>query len=231
MCPTPDGEDVIITRILEGETALYDILMRRYNQRLYHAALSIVGDPDEAEDAIQDAFIEAWLHLNQFTGRARFSTWLTRIAIRQAWSRLKKKRRYVRIGRLSCSANDFVETVRAAEPNPEAAAMKLEAGAILEAAIMALRPQYRSVLVLRDIDGLSTAETAQCLDIDEENVKIRLHRARRILRRALSARTGANNAPAFEFLGERCEEIRTRVLQRIGMVSPAGINPTLQQAG
>jgi RNA polymerase sigma-70 factor (ECF subfamily) len=219
MAPAPESEDLIIRRILNGETALYEVLMQRYNQRLYRVALSIVGDPDEAEDVIQDAYVQAWLHLKQFAGEARFSTWLTRIAVREACSHLERNRRYVRIGGHVSAMPDPIATAGANDLNPEARTIKHETSAMLESAIAGLPPRYRSVFVLRDIEGLSIAETAQCLDVNEENVKIRLHRARRMLRKSLRVRMGADDSAPFQFLGARCERTRMSVLHRIGVFS------------
>jgi RNA polymerase sigma-70 factor, ECF subfamily len=207
------SDEEVVRRVLNGETELYEVIMRRYNQRLYRVARSIVNDPDEAEDVIQDAYVRAYTHLHQFAGEARFSTWLTRIAVHEALARSRRNRRHMQMP--TDGDGDYQRELRNHEPSPESRASESEARALLESAIEALPQQYRSVFVLREIEGLSTAETAQCLDINEENVKIRLHRSRRMLRDDLYARAGVASSAAFQFLGERCDRVVRAVLDRI----------------
>lgn len=208
----PSDEEVI-RRVLDGETALYEVIMRRHNQRLYRVARAILRDAEEAEDVMQDAYVRAYLHLNQFAGDARFSTWLTRIAIHEALARSRKKRRDVP---MPVDSDDRQQEFPSSDPSPETRASESEARTLLESAIEALPEQYRAVFVLREIEGLNTAETAECLDIHEDNVKIRLHRSRRLLRQDLYTRAGIASSTAFQFLGERCDRVVRRVLARIG---------------
>ena len=207
-------DEEVVERVRAGETALFEVLMRRHNQRLYRAARSILGDEGEVEDVIQDAYVRSYLHLDQFDGRAQFSTWLTRIAVHEALARLRKRQRLVYID---------------AAPGPMEGSMKLESKTTspeqemltrtlkvaLEASIDKLPQTYRSVFMLREVECMSTAETAQCLDISEEAVKVRLHRARALLRKEIYAQTGAATASAFSFGQERCDRIVSAVFERI----------------
>jgi RNA polymerase sigma-70 factor (ECF subfamily) len=204
----------VIDQVKAGNTALYEIIMRRYNQRLYRAALSILRDPAEAEDVIQDAYVRAYQHLDQFAGRSTFSTWLTRIAINEALHRLKLRQRNQQITDFDA---DEDESMNVMEPSldPEQRASMLELGQLLEEAVLELPGQYRSVIMLRDVEELSTAETAAALELTEENVKIRLHRGRAMMRDRLYARVGAQGKAAFPFMGSRCDQVVRGVLSRL----------------
>jgi RNA polymerase sigma-70 factor (ECF subfamily) len=207
------SDEEIVRRIIEGEPALFEILMRRYNHRLFRVTRSIVTNDLEAEDIIQDAYVRAYEHLSQFEGRARFSTWLTKIAIYEAYARVRRID-YQKVDMLS-SLEDQGLDLKSKGRDPEQQIYDGELKMVLEKAFDALSDDYRSVFMLREIEGLSTAETAGCLGISEENVKIRLHRARAALQRELYSLAGANMNMAFQFLGVRCDRIVNRVLERI----------------
>jgi len=202
----PDEE--IVERILGGETALFELLMRRHNQRLYRVTRAIVGDDREAEDVTQDAYVRAFEHLDQFAGRARFSTWLTRIAVHEASARLRRRSRLIDI-------EESMPTLASAAAGPEQRAADHELGQAIEAAVDALPEVYGSVFMLREVEGLSTAETAACLEINEETVKTRLHRARALLRNHITARIGATVRETFQFAGARCDRTVAAVMARI----------------
>ncbi len=201
-------DEEIVERILGGETALFELLMRRYNQRLYRVTRAIVRDDGEAEDVIQDAYVRAFEHLDQFAGRARFSTWLTRIAVHEASARLRRRGRWIDI-------EESMPTLASAGPGPEQRAADHELGQAIEAAVEALPRVYSSVFMLREVEGLSTAETAACLDINAETVKTRLHRARALLRNHITARIGVAARETFEFAGARCDRTVAAVMARI----------------
>lgn len=203
----------VIDQVKAGNTALYEIIMRRYNQRLYRVALSILRDPAEAEDVMQDAYVRAYQHLDQFAGHAAFSTWLTRIAVNQALHRLKLRKRDQQMTEFE----DEEESMKVTEPSldPEQRASVMEAGQLLEEAVLELPGQYRSVIMLRDIEELSTAETAAALELTEENVKTRLHRGRAMMRDLLYARVGAQGRAAFPFMGSRCDQVVKGVLAKL----------------
>ncbi len=207
------ADEQVVERVLSGDTASFEIIMRRYNQRLYRVARAILRDDHEAEDVMQDAYVRAYQHLRQFQGRARFSTWLIRIAVHEALARARRRERFVEPS--PDSNEDPMNQLPASLPSPEQAASNSELARLLEQAIDALPAPYRSVFMLRDVEELSTEEAAGCLEITEENVKTRLHRARAMLRRELYARAGAGSASAFQFMAERCDRVVRRVFDRI----------------
>src|SRR5437660_1652856 len=210
-------DEEVVTRILNGETALFEILMRRYNQRLYRVARSILRDDGEAEDVMQDAYVRAYQHLGQFAGRAKFSTWLTRIAVHEALARAHRGKRYDAISAVQGETMKFAS----AAPSPEQEVATAQSHAILEEAILSLPDSYRTVLMMRDIEELTTAEAAESLDITEQNVKVRLHRARALLRRELYTRAGVSGADAFAFMGVRCDRVVKNVFARLAMIQVA----------
>jgi RNA polymerase sigma-70 factor (ECF subfamily) len=214
------NDEEIVQRVLAGETAWFEVIMRRYNQRLYRVARSIVHDPDEAEDIIQDAYVRAFQHLRQFAGRAKFSTWLTRIAVHEALARARRQRRFEDLAHPDAdNSGDPMNDLPSNTPDPERVAATVELARFLEQAIDALPDAYRSVFMLREVEEMSTEEAAACLDITEENVKTRLHRARAMLRRELYARAGANSSVAFQFMAARCDRTVARVFERISALS------------
>lgn len=207
-------DEEVVSRVLTGEVELYEIIMRRYNQRLYRVVISILRDPAETEDVMQDAYVRAYEHLNQFEGRAAFSTWLTRIAVHEALARLRKRER---IEPFDEDFSDGEISVNPASPalDPEQTISKAELSHMLEEAVLSLPEQYRAVLMLRDVEEMSTSETAAALNLSEENVKVRLHRGRAMVRRNLFARVGATAKNAFPFLGVRCDRMVARVFERL----------------
>jgi RNA polymerase sigma-70 factor (ECF subfamily) len=207
------SDEEVVQRVIAGEPALFEILMRRYNQRLFRVTRSIVTNDLEAEDIIQDAYVRAYEHLRQFEGRARFSTWLTKIAIYEAYARVRRID-YRKVDSLSVLETRGLD-VKSNGRDPEQQIYDGELKVVLEKAFDALPEDYRSVFMLREIEGLSTAETAECLDISEENVKTRLYRARAVLQRELYSFAGADRNQAFQFLGDRCDRVVERVLERI----------------
>jgi RNA polymerase sigma-70 factor (ECF subfamily) len=206
-------DDEVIQHVRDGETPWFAVLMRRYNQRLFRVARAILGNDGEAEDVVQDAYVRAYTHLHQFAGRAAFATWLTRIAMHEAMARLRRRQLFVE------ADEDRMETLVSKAPDPEAEALASSTRTLLESAVDTLPQTYRSVFVLREVEGLSTAETAECLDLSEEAVKVRLHRSRALLRKEIYARTGAATAAAFQFAGARCDRIVATVLARINELS------------
>ena len=206
----------LVERVRGGESALFEILMRRHNQRVYRVARSIVKDEAEAEDVMQQAYINAYLHLNQFESRAQFSTWLTRIAMYEALARRRKKRPEESLSMheesLVDAPGDAFETQQV---SPERQAYSRELGRLIEDAVDALPETYRAVFMLREVEGLSTSETAEGLGVGEEAVKTRLHRARTMVRRTLTDRLGSSTAQAFQFHAVRCDRVVAAVMQAI----------------
>ena len=208
-----DSDAEIIQQVLAGNTALFELLMRRHNERIYRAARSIVRDEQEAEDIMQQAYVNAFTHLRQFNGSAQFSTWLTRIAINEALARVRHRGRYEALDDDLSNVEPFMSTNPV--QNPERQAFVGELRGLLEWAIDTLPDGMREVFVLRDVEGLGTAEVAESLDVSEDVVKTRLSRGRAALRRALLERTGASAPEAFRFYRPRCDRVVQQVLARI----------------
>jgi RNA polymerase sigma-70 factor, ECF subfamily len=210
------SDEEVVARVLGGETALFEIIMRRYNQRLYRVAYSILRNEAEAEDVMQDAYVRAYQHLEQFEGRAKFATWLTRIAVHEALARAQRRHRYLELD--AEPDGDHMDPLAANTPDPEQQASDHEMVALLQSALLALPAKYRSVLMLRDIEEMSTADAAEVLELTEENVKVRLHRARALLRRELFTRAGAQRGQAFPFMGARCDRMVEAVMRRLAQL-------------
>jgi RNA polymerase sigma-70 factor, ECF subfamily len=204
----PDLEDeAIVSRVLAGETHVFERLMRRYNQRLYRAARAVLSSDTEAEDAIQQAWLSAFRHLDQFERRSSLSTWLTRIAIHEALAR----RRRLRATR-AADAEHVTRRDAFAALDPERQAYVGELRTLLETVIDRLPLAYRCVFVLREVDGISTSETAELLKVSEGVVKTRLHRARRLLQQALRQ---VSPSEAFRFDGARCDRVVASVMRAV----------------
>jgi RNA polymerase sigma-70 factor, ECF subfamily len=210
------ADEELVRLILRGQVALYEVLMRRYNRRIYRIALTILRNDAEAEDVMQEAYVRAYQHLGEFAGEAKFSTWLTKIAVHEALARVRKQAR--RGGPRSAldESPDIMEKVKSAERDPEAQTYDRELKMVLERAIDALPDNYRSVFVLRIVEGLHVEDTAEALGISVETVKTRLHRARAMLRKELERRAGIIVPEIFPFHLSRCDRVVEGVLQRIG---------------
>ena len=180
-------DEEVVTRVLQGNQELYEVLVRRHTSRLYRAAVSILRSASDAEDVVQDAFVSAFQHLGQFAGRAKFSTWLTRIAVHRALEVAQGRREES----LDVPEQDYKATLRSRGRNPEQNAAAREAKELLDEALARLPEIYRDVVVMRYLHETDTAETAENLNITESNVKVRLHRACSMMRRHLSNALGA----------------------------------------
>jgi len=211
----PLSDEEVVRRVLDGETDLFELIMRRYNQRLYRVARAILRDDSEAEDVMQDAYVRAYGHLSQFAGRSQFATWLTRIAIHEALARVQRRKKTDQLGANKWNDGEGEMNIAATALNPEEQLSASELGRALESAILSIPEQYRLVLMMRDVEQLSTSETATALDLSEENVKVRLHRARAMVRKNLFAQVGSEAPRAFGFMGERCDRVVARVMARI----------------
>lgn len=207
-------DEEVVRSVLAGETSRFEILMRRHNRRVYRAARAILRDEAEAEDATQDAYVRAYEHLHQFAGRASFSTWLTRIVVNESLARARRRARNEEIDAMDDARKDRIR-VLTTQATPETQTSTAELRRLLESAIDALPDSYRHVFVLRDVEEMSTQEAAECLGISEDNVKMRLHRARAQLRRELFSLVGAKSTSAFQFQGERCDRIVAAVMKRV----------------
>jgi len=206
-------DEEIVAGVLAGHTALFEILMRRHNERIYRAARAILRDESEAEDVMQQAYVNAYAHLRQFDGRAQFSTWLTRIAINEALARVRRIRTYQCLDEDAVDVETFMNRAEPSDPERQVAAGELRV--VLEWAIDRLADGAREVFMLREVEGMSTAEVAAALDVSDDVVKTRLSRARAAIRRDLIARTGSSAPEVFRFFKPRCDRIVARVLARI----------------
>ena len=204
-------DEELVRRIVDGDAALFEILMRRHNQRIYRAVRAVLRADDDAEDVMQQAYLNAYQHLHQFAGDAQFSTWLTRIAVNEALGRLRKRTRALDQG----TEHVDISLVESGTPDPEQQASHSELRDVMEREVAALPDAFRTVVVMRDVEGLSTSETAECLGISEDLVKQRLHRARAMLRENLYQRAGVTLASLFAFGNARCDRVVAAVMARI----------------
>lgn len=212
----PDEE--IVRRVRAGETPLFEILMRRYNQRLYRVARSVLGSEVEAEDVMQEAYLRAYEHLDQFAGRALFSTWLTKIVVYEASSRRRRSTRFQALD--SAPGQRRAESsLAAALRGPELRLLGEEMRVLLDRAVDALPPDYRAVFVLREVEEMDTAQTADALGVSEEVVRARLMRARSMLREDLFRRAGVTTADVFRLHLARCDRVVQAVIPRIAPVA------------
>jgi RNA polymerase sigma-70 factor (ECF subfamily) len=195
----------LVRRVLDGETALFEMLFHRHSQRIYRTARAILRDDEEAGDVVQETFLRAFRHLDQFAGRARFSTWLTKIAVYEARARARRRRTREVGPRKSAAPKKREE--RAIGPEQERRVLVRETRTMLEAAIDALPSLYRTVFVMKEVEEMSVAEVAACLNLSVEAVKARLRRARILLRKKLFTRAGPVGREAFRFAGRRCERM------------------------
>jgi RNA polymerase sigma-70 factor, ECF subfamily len=219
--PFEDAEQAdedVIRQVLDGNTATFELLMRRYNQRVYRAVRAIVGDEQESEDVMQQAYVNAFTHLRQFTGAARFSTWLTKIAINESLARVRRRGQYETFDDERSNAEPFI--FRNDSENPERQAFAGELRGLLDSAIDTLPNGTREVFVLRDVEGLTTSEVAESLGVSDDVVKTRLSRGRAALRRILLDRTGATAPDAFRFYRPRCDRVVAQVLAQLPRQRP-----------
>lgn len=200
------SDEAIVRKILNGEKHLYEILMRKFNQQLYRISMSIINDDQEAEDIMQITYLNAYRNLAGFKHQSSFSTWLTKILINESLLHKKRKLKLERTLMESEYHDTHTET-------PLNNLMNKELKVILEKAVATLPEKYRIVFVMREVQGMSTNETMEALDLGESNVKIRLTRAKEMLRTELSSYWQPEKLYAFNLL--RCDVIVNQVMQQI----------------
>lgn len=201
------SDEEVVARTRSGDTAVFELLMRRHNQLIFRALRAILKDDAEAEDVLQECYVRAYENLHTFRGEARVSSWMTRIGVNLALDRLRKRGRTVSLDPSSIEVSNT--------GTPEDASAARELNRLLESAIDALPALYRSVFVLREVEGLGTQDTADSLGIESATVKTRLHRARAHLRKDLYARVGVTAPEVFRFGGERCDRVVASVLAKL----------------
>lgn len=214
------SDPILVERARNGDAAAFELIMRRYNRRLYRLARSILRNGAEAEDVVQDAYVRAYEKLDGFVGPTGFSAWLCRIATNEALGRLRRRGRVVLLDDYARGADGAVgyqgiESIMSQQPDPERLAANGELRRLLEVAIDALPDDFRAVFVLRAVEGMSLVETAECLSIRPETVKTRFHRARLLLQAALGARFETLMPSVFAFGGEHCDRIVEAVMIRL----------------
>lgn len=200
------NDDELVQCILNGETHLYETLMRKFNQQLYRIGMSIINDDQEVEDIMQIAYLNAYRNLSSFKRHSSFSTWLTKILINESLLHKKRKLKLEKTRTESEYNDQHTET-------PLDNLMNKELKAILEKAVAALPEKYRIVFMMREVQGLSTNETMEALDLGESNVKIRLTRAKEMLRTELTTYWQPEKLYAFNLV--RCDVIVNNVMTHI----------------
>lgn len=211
----PDEE--VVRRVRAGETWLYEVLMRRHNAKVYRAVRSVLRNEAEVEDAMQQAYLAAFARIDQFAGASRFSTWLVSVALNEARSRARRADHPLELEVVDGAAYD---PTTPSTPDPEHEASMHELVTLAERAIDRLPSMYRTVFVLREVEGLDTAETAAAVGVSEDVVKTRLRRARGLLRAALATDLGRAAQAAFPFHAPRCDRVVAGVLARLAGPPP-----------
>lgn len=202
----------IIGRILEGEKNLYAVIVRRYNQRLYKVGMSIINDDAEVEDVMQVTYIKAYENLRKFALKSAFSTWLTKILINESLLRLKQRKKLIHVSDETMD-NKVNQQSNIESRTPFMKILNVELKAILEKAIFNLPEKYRTVFIMREIENMNVAETKECLDITEANVKVRLNRAKSLLKNSLSGYY--KNEDLLHFHLTRCDRMVGLVMKQI----------------
>jgi RNA polymerase sigma-70 factor (ECF subfamily) len=220
--PTPSAPELsdadLARRIAAGDEDALRRLMRRHNQPLFRAARSILRDDAEAEDAVQEGYLQAYRAMGTFRGDAKLSTWLMRIVVNEALGRSRKNKRGAEViaidsGAQALAAEDTMSDN--ADQQPDRLAASAQTRRLIEARIDALPEQFRTVFVLRAVEEMTVEEAAQALGIPEATVRTRFFRARALLRESMSREVDLAIQEAFSFAGERCDRITERVLARV----------------
>ena len=197
----------------------FEALMRQHNGRLFRVARAILNDDADAEDALQDGYLDAYRHLDDFRGDAQISTWLTRIVVNQALMRRRRRKRdgiVVPFGHDTTDADRPEDTVRDDQAeSPPAATLRAELRRILERRIDELPLAFRTVFVMREVEEMSVEETAEALGIPSSTVRTRLFRARALLRESIARDVDVATGDVFGFAGDRCDRIVARVLAKL----------------
>jgi RNA polymerase sigma-70 factor (ECF subfamily) len=212
----PESDSALVQRIAADDHAAFERLMRRHNSRLFRIARAILKDDAEAEDAVQDGYLDAYRHISDYRGEAQVTTWLTRIVINRALMRLRRHKRERAVVRFpdgrDADAGARPELVDRTAESPASATLRGEIRTVVESRIDALPAAFRTVFVMRDVEEMTVQETADCLGIPAATVRTRLFRARALLRDALARDIDGATLEVFGFAGQRCDRIIGRVL-------------------
>ncbi len=196
-------EAALVARAKSGDVSAFSDLVRQYDRRVFRMAKQITQNDDDAEDVLQETFLKAYTHLDDFQGNSKFYTWLVRIAVNEALMKLRKRRsdRTVPLDEpIDTGEDEVVREIAVWDENPEQQYSRDELGTILDEAIQSLKPAYRTVFILRDIEEMSIEETAETLDLSISAVKSRLLRARLQLREKLTRLFKRKGDDAFAYL-------------------------------
>jgi RNA polymerase sigma-70 factor (ECF subfamily) len=224
--PAPPGPDdaTLAARITAADQSAFETLMRRHNGRLFRVARAILKDDADAEDALQDAYLDAYRNMSSFRGDSRLGTWLVRIVVNRALMRLRKTRKdpvvvsmAERNGQPDTPPVDYPDVLA---ESPAHAAVRAELRRLLERRIDELPVAFRTVFVLREVEELSVEEVSECLGIPAATVRTRLFRARALLREALARELDVATGDVFAFAGQRCDRIVAAVLGRVARDEP-----------
>ena len=228
--PSPGDDAELVSRIAHADHGAFETLMRRHNGKLFRVARSILRNDTEAEDALQDAYLDAYRHMGDFRGGSHVATWLTRIVINHALMRLRKQKRdrvVVPFGDQDHTEAQKTEADVAddSSESPSGATLRAEIRRMLERRIDELPLAFRTVFVMREVEDMTVEETAECLGIPESTVRTRLFRARGLLREALARDMDSATVDVFGFAGARCDRIVAGVLARAQTVEPNSPRP------
>jgi len=215
------ADEEIVMRLQHGERAAFNVVIQRHNQRLFRVARGVLGDDEEAEDVVQEAYVKAFSNIEGFRRQASLTTWLTRIALNEALDRRRRRRATAALDELEPANGLQGGSVVLFHPalvsnDPERDAARSEIRRLVEAAVDRLPDDFRIIFVMRDIEEMSIEETAAHLSIPQATVKTRLHRARRLVRAELADTLASALAGSFPFAGSRCALMTERVLGRRG---------------
>ncbi|WP_338695297.1 RNA polymerase sigma factor [Bradyrhizobium sp. 26S5] len=216
--PIRSAEAELVQRALARDEAAVRAIMQANNRRLFRLARGILRNDNEAEDVVQEAYVRAFTHLDQFRGNSSLSTWLSRIAINEALGRLRSRHTSVEWSELPRGALEaqIIQFPLSSADDPEKSMAQREIQHVVERAIDELPEAFRLVFITRVIEGMNVEETAEILALKPETVKTRLHRARTMLRDNVERKIGPVVMEAFPFAGRRCERLTEAVLKRLG---------------
>jgi RNA polymerase sigma-70 factor (ECF subfamily) len=213
-----DGD--LVRRALARDSSAFRTIMQTYNRRLYRIARSILRDDAEAEDAVQESYVRAFTHLQNFRGESSLGTWLSRITINEALGRLRTRRVTVDLATVETqgtAAEIIPFPLTSKSDDPERTMAQRQLLQLVEKATDNLPEVYRTVFIARVIEGMSVDETSDILNLRPETVKTRLHRARRLVHEQLNKQIGPVLMDAFPFAGRRCERMTATVMKRLGL--------------
>jgi len=218
--PQERSDAALAHSVSNGDARSFELLMRRYNRRLYRLARAALHDDAEAQDALQDAYLNAYRSIGQFRGEASLGTWLSRLVLNECTARRRRSARRDNIVPMVSLDSNLPMAEDIAEPGspPESAVTRLQVREILERKVGELPDILRIVFVMRSVDELSVQETAEVLGVTQEAVRSRHFRAKALLRESLAREVDVAERDIYEFGGEHCDLVVATVLARIALI-------------